>query len=271
LLNTPSGTVDLRTGEMREHDPHDYITKISKVAPKAGDCTIWKDHLQFVLGGDTALIDYHQRLFGYCLTGFTQEKQFCFAHGEGDNGKSVTFETVMAIMGDYAKPSNIDTFTATNNEQHPTGLADLAGARLVLVSETESGKSFRESTIKQLTGGDTVAARFMRQDFFRFKPQCKLIIFGNHKPSLRSVNTAMRTRIHMLPYNVRITAEMKIKDFGQWLASEHEEILAWMIAGAKLWHEQGLQPPQCVIEATDQYFGEQDKFGMFAEDYLDLT
>jgi putative DNA primase/helicase len=251
LAHTPIGTFDLRTGECKRHNPADYITKITKVSPQKGDCTVWRQHLNLVLGQDNDLVDYHQRLFGYCLTGFTKEKMFCFAHGEGNNGKSMTFNSVMAIMGDYAQSASIDTFTVLNNEQHPTALAALCGARLVIVSETEAGKMLKESTIKLLTGGDKIKARFMRQDEFEYQPQLTLIIFGNHKPSLRSVNEAIRS-------------------FGEKLMAESEELLHWMIEGASIWHEQGLNAPQSVLDATEKYLAEQDKFQMFCDDYLDF-
>ena len=268
LLNTPIGTVDLRTGEITKHNPAYYITKITKVSPKNGECRVWREHLKLVLGGDNDLIDYHQRLFGYAMTGFTKEKMFCFAHGEGNNGKSITFNSVSTIMGDYAQSASIDTFTILNNEQHPTGVAALNGARLVIVSETEAGKMLKESTIKLLTGGDKIKARFMRQDEFEYQPQLTLIIFGNHKPSLRSVNEAIRSRIHFLPYTVKI--ENVDKHFGEKLMVEGEEILHWMIEGAKIWHDEGLNPPQAVLDATEKYLAEQDKFQMFCDDYLDF-
>jgi putative DNA primase/helicase len=270
LLNTPGGTVDLRTGEMKQHDPNDYITKVTSVSPSStADCPIWKRHLNLVLGGDQDLIDYHQRLAGYCLTGYTQEKQFAFAWGTGDNGKSMTFNTWRFIMGDYAQEAAIETFTINHNDPHPTGVAALCGARMVLVSETESGKSLRESVIKQLTGGDPMKARFMRQDEFEFLPQLKLILFGNHKPSLRSVNQAMRSRIHFLPYTITITD--RDLSFRTKLEAEYPAILAWMIEGARQWHKDRLQPPKAVLDATDKYLLEQDKFGMFVEDCLDLS
>ena len=177
LLNTPGGTVDLTTGVLRAHDRADYITKCTSVSPSKTDCPMWKSHLKLILDDNTDLIAYLQRLGGYCLTGFTKEKQFAFAWGTGDNGKSMTFNTWRDIMGDYATMSSIETFTATKSDQHPTGLAALAGARMVLVSETEQGKALRESAIKQLTGGDKMTARFMRQDFFEYMPQFTLIFF----------------------------------------------------------------------------------------------
>ena len=159
LLNTPDGTYDLRTGKRRDHDPRDYITKTTTVAP-GGDCPMWKEHLHYVLGGDEELIAYHQRLFGYCLTGSTREHALAFAHGSGRNGKSATINALLDILGDYAQTAAIETFTVSNSDQHPTSMAALRGARLVVVSETEDGKRWAESRIKQLTGGDQMTARF---------------------------------------------------------------------------------------------------------------
>jgi putative DNA primase/helicase len=140
---------------------------------------------------------------------------------------------------------------------------------MVLVSENDTGKTLRESTIKQLTGGDRMKARFMRQDEFEYMPQLKLIMFGNHKPALRSVNEAMRNRIHFLPFTITITA--KDKSFRETLAAEEGSLLHWMIEGARQWFEKGLEPPQTVLDATDKYLLEQDKFGMFIEDCLDVS
>ncbi len=122
------------------------------------------------------------------------------------NGKSVLLKTVADILGDYHKTASIETFTASNTDRHPTDLAGLRGARLVTAIETEEGRRWAESRIKTLTGGDRVSARFMRQDFFEFTPQFKLVIAGNHKPSLRSVDEAIRRRFHLIPFAVTIPA-----------------------------------------------------------------
>jgi putative DNA primase/helicase len=271
LLNAPDGTIDLKTGKLKQHNPNDYITKITKVAPKKSECPKWQDHLHLVLGGSAALIDYHQRLFGYCLTGETSEQMFAFAWGEGNNGKSMTFNTIMNLMGDYAQSAQIETFTATKNEQHPTGLARLQGARLVVVSENEQGKRLRESTIRLLTGGEPIVARFMRQDEFQYIPELKLIMFGNHKPSLSDVGINMRRRLHFLPYTVTIPPEKMIKGFDKILEQEMECILQWMIEGAVQWYQDGLTAPDIVTKATDDYFTEQDWFQRFMDECLDQS
>src|SRR5262249_4902153 len=144
------------------------------------------------------------RLLGYALTGLTIEHALFFLYGTGANGKSVLMSTVAGILGSYHRTAPIETFTASTSERHPTDLAGLRGARLVTAVETEEGRRWAESKIKALTGGDRIAARFMRQDFFEFTPQFKLVIAGNHKPGLRSVDEAIRRRFNLVPFTVTI-------------------------------------------------------------------
>jgi putative DNA primase/helicase len=164
-LNTPQGVVDLTTGQARPHIPEDYQTKITAVGPR-GDCPRFLAFLDRIAGGDSELVAYIRRVLGYGLTGLTREHALFFGYGTGANGKSVLLSTVAGILGEYHKTAPIETFTASNTDRHPTDLAGLRGARLVTATETEEGRRWAESRIKQLTGGDTVAARFMRQDFF---------------------------------------------------------------------------------------------------------
>ena len=145
-----------------------------------------------------------QRVFGYALSGDTSAHALFFLFGTGANGKSVTIDTVAGILNDYHRTAAIETFTASSVERHPTDLAGLRGARLVTAVETEEGRRWAESRIKTLTGGDKIAARFMRQDYFEFSPQFKLVIAGNHKPGLRSVDEAIRRRFHLIPFTVTI-------------------------------------------------------------------
>ena len=165
LLNTPDGVIDLRTGNARHHRAEDFMTKITAVGPRGGSPRFLA-FLDRILGGDDALVSYLQRVLGYELTGLTREHALFFGYGTGANGKSVLLSTVAGILGDYHRSAPIETFTMTNGDRHPTDLAGLRGARLVTATETEEGRRWAESRIKQLTGGDTIAARFMRQDFF---------------------------------------------------------------------------------------------------------
>ena len=173
------------------------------------------------------------------------------------------------ILGDYHKAAPIETFTATNGDRHPTDLAGLRGARLVTATETEEGRRWAESRIKQLTGGDTVSARFMRQDFFEYRPTFKLFIAGNHKPSLRSVDEAIRRRFHLIPFAVTIPPEERDGELTEKLQAEWPGILAWMIAGALEWQAGGLRPPQAVRDATDDYLAAEDAMGAWIDDKCD--
>ena len=206
LLNTPGGTIDLRTGELRAHDPADYCTHMTTVAP-GGECPDWHKFLKRVTGDDIELQSFLQRVAGYALTGSTTEHALFFLFGTGANGKSVFLSTIAGILADYHRTAPIETFTASSIDHHPTDLAGLRGARLVTATETEEGRRWAEARIKALTGGDQIAARFMRQDYFEFVPQFKLVIAGNHKPGLRSVDEAIRRRLNLIPFTVTIPAE----------------------------------------------------------------
>jgi putative DNA primase/helicase len=153
----------------------------------------------------------------------------------------------------------MDTFAASNSDRHPTDLARLDGPRLVTASETEEGRRWAESRIKQLTGGDPIAARFMRQDFFEFRPVFKLLIAGNFQPQLQNVDEAMRRRFHMIPFtHTPAQPDLRLEEK---LTAELPQILAWMIEGARLWARDGLDRPVAVVNASDRYFDEQDLFG----------
>jgi putative DNA primase/helicase len=230
LLNTPGGVVDLRSGRMRKHRREDYLTKITAVAPK-GDCPKFKKFLKRIFDTDAKMVKYMQRVLGYALTGKTGEHALFFCYGTGANGKGVLFNTARGIWGSYHQTAALTTFTASRNEQHPTELAMLRGARLVTCTETEEGARWAETKIKTLTGGDAIMARFMRQDFFEVIPQFKLMISGNHKPQLRSVNEAIRRRMNLLPFAVTIPEQERDKDLTDKLEKEWPGILAWMIKG----------------------------------------
>src|SRR5208337_540703 len=181
-----------------------------------------------------------------------------FLYGTGANGKSVFINTISGILGDYAKTAPIETFIASASEHHPTDLAGLQGARLITAVETEDGRRWAESKLKALTGGDRIAARFMRQDFFEFAPQFKLVIAGNHKPGLRSVDEAMRRRLRLLPFTVTIPASERDLELTEKLRAEWGGILQWMIEGCLSWQPEGLNAPEVVTRATEEYLASED-------------
>lgn len=269
LLGTPRGTVDLRTGILRPSLREDGITKSTQVAPANQECPLWKRFLGETAGDDTGLIRFLQQWCGYSLTGITREHALVFVYGPGGNGKSVFLNVITAIMGGYATTASMDTFTEVHGDRHPADLAMLHGARLVTASETEEGRPWAEARIKQLTGGERISARFMRQDFFEFKPQFKLMIVGNHKPVLHNVDDAARRRFNIVPFMLK--PERPDRDLEAALMTEAAGILQWMIEGCTEWQKSGgLQRPASVQSATDAYFSDQDLFGQWIEDCCDL-
>ena len=201
------------------------------------------------------------RVAGYGLSGSTREHALFFLYGTGANGKGTFLNTLTAILGDYARVAGMETFTESHSDRHPTELAMLRGARIVTAQETEEGRRWAESRIKALTGGDPITARFMRQDFFTYTPQFKLLIAGNHKPGLRNIDEAIRRRFHLLPFTIRIPPECRDAKLFERLKAEWPAILAWAIRGCLAWQADGLRPPAAVIDATAEYFDDEDGFG----------
>lgn len=259
-LNTPGGIVDLHTGDLRPCDPAAMCSKATAVAPAppGTDAPRWKQFLSEITDRDDALIAFLARMCGYMLTGSTQEHALFFGWGDGANGKSVFVGTVRGMMGDYAVTTPAETFLASRYERHPTELADLRGARLVVASEINHDQKWNESRIKAVTGGDPVKARFMRQDFFQFEPQFKPLIVGNNQPSLESVDEAIRRRMCLLPFDVVIPPDQRDKNLTDKLREEWPAILRWAIDGCLEWHGKGLAPPPRVIEATKEYLTAED-------------
>lgn len=260
-------TINLTTNEIYEPRREDYITKIAATSLDYNCPTpLWDAFLEKVTNGDKELQAHLQRMAGYCITGKTIEHVMFFFYGTGANGKGVFLNTLTAMWGDYACVAPMEMFIATQNDRHPTELAFLRGARLVVAQETEKGRRWAESKIKTLTGGDPITARFMRQDFFTFKPQFKLCIAGNHKPSLRSVDEAIRRRIHLVPFIVTILPEKRDPDLFEKLKPEWPGIMAWAAKGCAEWHKQGLNPPEAVRAATDEYLSAEDAIGTWMDE-----
>jgi putative DNA primase/helicase len=265
LIGTPGGTVDLRTGKISAARQEDCITRQTLVTPAENpDCPLWLRFLRDATQHDVGLQRFLWQMCGLSLTGSIREHALFFIYGGGGNGKSVFLNALVDIMGDYARTAPMETFTASKMDRHPTDLAMLQGARLVTASETEEGRAWAESRIKQITGGDRVAARFMRQDFFEFSPQFKLVIIGNHKPVLRSVDDAARRRFNIIPFIHK--PENPDRQLEDRLRAEYPSIFRWMIEGCLDWRKHGLVRPEAVEKATDVYFEEQDLFGQWLQE-----
>jgi putative DNA primase/helicase len=250
---------------MRPAVPADYMTKMTAVAP-GGACPLWHRFLETVTGDNPGLEKYLQVAAGYSLTGLTTEEILLFAHGTGMNGKSVFIRAISGALGSYHVVAPIETFLDSPTDRHPTELAGLRGARMVTAAETEQGRRWSEAKLKTLTGGDRIAARFMRQDFFEFTPQFTLWIHGNHKPELKSVDRAISRRMRLVPFTATISDDERDAALSAKLRAEWPGILAWMIKGCLIWQREGLVAPKVVSDATDEYLGSENAIARWLEE-----
>jgi putative DNA primase/helicase len=269
LLGTPEGTVDLRTGELRQARQEDYITKLTQVGPGfEGRCSAWIKFLNESTQNNQDFIRYLQMQCGYYLTGSTKEQSLLFIHGPGGNGKGVFIHILEYIFDTYATTASMDTFADNHGfHRHPADIAALNGYRLVVTSEVAEGQMWDEVRIKALTGGDRISARLMRENFSNFTPSFKLMVVGNNEPALRTVDDAMKRRLRMAPFiykppieNAELEAELK---------AEAGEILSWMIEGALDWQKNGMVLPEIVREETDRYFSDQDLIGQWLDEWTE--
>jgi putative DNA primase/helicase len=285
LLNCLNGTVDLRTGAIRDHDPADFITKLVNVkyVPSAR-CDLWLKVLgQVTLEDGRAtqpMAQFMQRWFGYCATGLTREQVFVVHYGAGSNGKSTVLDMVADVLGEYAGTAAPGLMVGAGRERHPTEIADLFGRRMVTAHETSEGGVLREDFVKQATGSDKIKARYMREDFFEFAPTHKLQLLTNHKPIIKGQDHGIWRRVLLLPYMARFGAVEEVragrahfrKDVTLFdrLLAEREGVLAWIVRGAVQWAADGLQPPDTVLAASKDYQSEQDRIGQFITECCEL-
>lgn len=265
LLGTPQGTVHLRTGELLPSNPSDLISRSTSVTPipldefdLPRDCPHWHRFLNEALNNDAEAIRFFQMWCGYSLTGDTKEQALVFIYGIGGGGKSTAINTAADILGDYAINVQSSTLSAKKHEAHLEELARLNGSRMAWASETEKGRAWAENRIKSLTGGDTITARFMRQDSFEFTPQMKLVIVGNNQPALTTVDEAIKRRFIILPFDH--PPKVKDMELPDKLKVEGAGILSWMIQGCLDWQANGLIRPKVALLATASYFDNQDLF-----------
>ncbi len=267
LLNVQNGTINLETGECQKQRPEDMLTNMAPIRyDKGATCPQFLSFLGHIMAGNQAMIDFLQRAAGYNLTASVSEQKLVIAYGSGANGKSTLFATLLSLMGDYAKQAAPDLLLAKKGESHPTELADLLGCRFVASIEVDEGRRMAESQIKQLTGGDRMKARHMRQDFFEFEPTHKLWLAVNHRPVVRGTDHAMWRRIALVPFTVTIPDDRKDKDLPAKLRTELPGILNWAIVGCLAWQHGGLQAPDEVKDATKEYRGEMDVLAHWLDD-----
>jgi putative DNA primase/helicase len=264
LLNVENGTLDLRTGELRAPRREDLLTKLAPVTydPDA-PCPTWDAFLTRIMDGNQNLIRFLQLAVGYALTGDVREQVMLILWGTGRNGKSTFLNTLMAMLGPYAMKATAELLIARKGDRHPTERADLCGKRFVTAIETGEGQRLDEVFIKEATGGDSIRARRMREDFWEFWPTHTIFMATNHKPVIRGSDEGIWRRLRLVPFTVAIPEDEQNKTLPEELRAELAGILAWAVRGCLAWQQEGLPLPEEVSRATAAYREEMDSFGRF--------
>jgi putative DNA primase/helicase len=270
LLGTPSGVVNLKTGRLCEATPMDYITRITGAPYVPGaTCPNWERFIDRSFSGNQAVIKLVQRALGYSLTGQTIEQLMFFIYGSGCNGKSVFLETLRVVFGNYAMQAQAEMLMQSKGERGSNDIARLRGARVVSAIEIEDGGRLSEALVKQLTGGDQIAARFLFAEYFEYKPAFKIWLAANHKPIIRGDDHAIWRRICLIPFLVTIPEQELDKQLASKLAAEAPGILQWAIEGCLEWQDIGLSPPPEIIEAVDEYKSDMNVFHRWLDEWCE--
>ncbi len=265
LLNCRNGTLDLRSGELRPHDPADLLTKVAgtEYHPDAAGQE-WEKFLGRVQP-EPQMRAYLARLIGQALEGRVTAHILPIFNGVGANGKTTFTGAMDAALGDYAGPADPGLLTARNFDAHPTGVADLFGLRLAVLHEFDQDRQLAEGTVKRLTGGDSVKARRMREDFWSFTPSHTFLMLTNHKPVVSGDDDGIWRRIKLVPWEVVIPEDERDEELGDKLALELDAVLAFLVRGYRDWHINGLGDPEQVTAATGSYRSESDAIARFLD------
>lgn len=269
VLNVQNGTLDLKTGELHDHNRADLITKLAPVEydPEATAPT-WTAFLERVLPSE-ALRTFVQRATGYSLTANTRERILLILYGLGRNGKSTFLEAIRDVLGSddgYAMKTPAETLMAKPSGGIPNDIARLKGARFVAASETEANRRLAESLVKEITGNDTISARFMRSEWFDFRPTHKVWLATNHKPQVNGTDPAIWDRIKLIPFEVRIPDDEMDPELLDKLQDERDGIFAWAVRGCLAWQQEGLAEPEEVKAATAEYRNDEDVLAAFIDE-----
>jgi putative DNA primase/helicase len=272
LLNVKNGTIDMSTGEFREHRQEDMITKIANVSyDPAADCPLWKTFIREIMDYDTELIDFLHVAAGWSITGDTSEQVMFILFVSGANGKRTFLNTIQHLLGDYAIATATETFMKHNGDQNTNDIARLRGTRFVTTTEAEQGRRLSEPLIKQITGNDSMTARFLYGEFFNFMPTFKIFMATNHKPTIKGTDFGIWRRIRLIPFTTRIPEEKQDKHLEEKLRLEASGILNWLLEGTVRWRKEGLITPAVILHATDEYRGEMDVIGNFIKECCTQT
>ncbi len=274
LLNTETGTIDLRTGRIEPHDPRDLITKIAPVAadPKA-KCPSFRKFLRRITGNDGKLRAFIRKATGCTLTGITSEQVLFFVFGRsGGNGKSTLVNCIRDMLGDYGCHTATETLLVKQYDNNiPVDLARLAGARMVTAIEANFNRHLDEAKIKGMTGGEPITARFMRQNLFQFVPEFKLWLVANDRPRVRGTDNAFWRRVRVIPFEVEIPKDEQDPSLPSKLQTEWPGILAWAVKGCLKWQREGLDEPDAVIQGTGRWRQAADHVKRFVGENLVLN
>ncbi len=271
LLNVLNGTVDLRTGQLRPHCRDDLLTRLAPINydPEARS-EVWEKFLRDATGGDAAFAAFLQRAAGYSLTGDTSEEVLFFVYGPEATGKTTYIEALKATLGDYATTADFEAFLARPQVGAVRNdIARLAGARLVASVEVDEGKKLAQGLVKQLTGGDTVTARFLYQEQFEFQATFKLWLAANHAPKVSHHDGALWRRILRVPFEQTIAKERRDPQVKAYLSDPARggpSVLAWAVRGCLAWQREGLGVPGAVTNSTEAYRAEMDPLKEFLAD-----
>ncbi|WP_242447977.1 DNA primase family protein, partial [Bacillus thuringiensis] len=273
LFNCDNGVIDLKTGELLPHNRDLLLTKISPIKyDKNAECPNWKAFLESIFKTSTGeadheLINYLQKAIGYSLTGVTKEQVMFFLFGNGRNGKSTFINIIQDLLGDYGRQTNSDTFLKKRNDSGINNdVARLDGARFVSAVESEEGQQLSEALVKQITGGEKMSARFLRQEYFEFTPEFKVFFTTNHKPIVKGSDEGIWRRIMLIPFTVTIPKDKIDYDLPDKLAKEMPGVLRWAVEGCMKWQAEGLRAPEAVKAATAEYREDMDILGPFIDE-----
>lgn len=274
LLNTRNKTIDLKTSEARGHSSDDMITRCANVeyvnvTPERMANSRWLRFIDEIACGDKELAFYLQRCLGYSISGDTSEQALFICYGSGGNGKSLLFEVVRTVLGEYATTIPIEALLSNRSDGISNEIAELPGMRFVTSSESDSGRRLQTGLIKRLTGDETIRARRLYENSTEFKPQAHLWISTNHKPEIPDDSNGMWRRLKLIPFNASFPKpDTHLK---QTLLSESDIVLQWLIEGYCLWQSEGLGEPQIVKDAVDSYRLEQDPLHEFFQEKCILS
>lgn len=270
LLNTPSGTVDLRSGQIRQHDPKDYCTKITTVAPDQAGADVWREFLDQLTVGDKDLQMYLQNIAGVCAIGTVKREELIIATGSGGNGKSTFFNLMFHVLGDYAGMLSAETLTKDSRKNKSPEYAELRGKRMIISAELEEGARLDTSTVKKLCSTDPIIAEKKYKDPFVFIPSHSCILYTNHLPKVSASDNGTWSRLVVVPFKALFRGKSgEVKKYEDVLYNQcGGAVLSWIIEGAKRVIEDNffIQQPECVREAIAEYRDNSNEISMFIDD-----